>query len=300
MKKRFSFIVLVLSLLLTMILVGCSSSASDANYGYDRNPENKGDIENVSESGETSPDRKIIYTASVSITSSDVTVTEKAIRDSLNSDEWVEQSSKYDGSLTVTVRIKTERLDSFINSLDGLGTIRSKEINSKDVSIDYYDNVTRKTTLETEQARLLVLLDKAESISDILQINKRLSEIESELKKIDGTIKNYDSLVEYSQVTVTVRTPYEEQKETFGSKLSRGFETGLKVAENLFIFVLVIIPFVIVIGGIVVLIIFLVKRKKKIKSGEIQSDKKEKKDDKIVTLSSETKDDKNENDEPSV
>lgn len=300
MKKRISFIVLVLSLLLTMILVGCSSSASDANYGYDRNPENKGDIENVSESGETSPDRKIIYTASVSITSSDVTVTEKAIRDSLNSDEWVEQSSKYDGSLTVTVRIKTERLDSFINSLDGLGTIRSKEINSKDVSIDYYDNVTRKTTLETEQARLLVLLDKAESISDILQINKRLSEIESELKKIDGTIKNYDSLVEYSQVTVTVRTPYEEQKETFGSKLSRGFETGLKVAENLFIFVLVIIPFVIVIGGIVVLIIFLVKRKKKIKSGEIQSDKKEKKDDKIVTLSSETKDDKNENDEPSV
>lgn len=300
MKKRISFIVLVLSLLLTMILVGCSSSDSDANYGYDRNPENKGDIENVSESGETSPDRKIIYTASVSITSSDVTVTEKAIRDSLNSDEWVEQSSKYDGSLTVTVRIKTERLDSFINSLDGLGTIRSKEINSKDVSIDYYDNVTRKTTLETEQARLLVLLDKAESISDILQINKRLSEIESELKKIDGTIKNYDSLVEYSQVTVTVRTPYEEQKETFGSKLSRGFETGLKVAENLFIFVLVIIPFVIVIGGIVVLIIFLVKRKKKIKSGEIQSDKKEKKDDKIVTLSSETKDDKNENDEPSV
>ena len=300
MKKRISFIVLVLSLLLTMILVGCSSSASDANYGYDRNPENKGDIENVSESGETSPDRKIIYTASVSITSSDVTVTEKAIRDSLNSDEWVEQSSKYDGSLTVTVRIKTERLDSFINSLDGLGTIRSKEINSKDVSIDYYDNVTRKTTLETEQARLLVLLDKAESISDILQINKRLSEIESELKKIDGTIKNYDSLVEYSQVTVTVRTPYEEQKETFGSKLSRGFETGLKVAENLFIFVLVIIPFVIVIGGIVVLIILLVKRKKKIKSGEIQSDKKEKKDDKIVTLSSETKDDKNENDEPSV
>lgn len=300
MKKRISFIVLVLSLLLTMILVGCSSSASDANYGYDRNPENKGDIENVSESGETSPDRKIIYTASVSITSSDVTITEKAIRDSLNSDEWVEQSSKYDGSLTVTVRIKTERLDSFINSLDGLGTIRSKEINSKDVSIDYYDNVTRKTTLETEQARLLVLLDKAESISDILQINKRLSEIESELKKIDGTIKNYDSLVEYSQVTVTVRTPYEEQKETFGSKLSRGFETGLKVAENLFIFVLVIIPFVIVIGGIVVLIIFLIKRKKKIKSGEIQSDKKEKKDDKIVTLSSETKDDKNENDEPSV
>lgn len=291
MKKKLLLVILIISVVLAVALVGCAQS-SDKNYGYDNSSnESKGEIENVSESGETTAERKIIYTAEVNIKSSDVKGVQKTVTDMLNSDEWIEKSTVADGYATLTVRIKTERLNSFLASLEENCEVTSKELSSTDVSLNYYDNVTKKTTLETEQARLLVLLEKAESISDIMQINKRLSEIESQLKQIEGKLNNYDSLIEYSQVTVSIRTPYEIQKDTFGAKLSRSFKNGLNFAENLFIFVLTALPFVIVIGGIVVLIIFLVKKNKR-KNGtpnEKKGKKKDKKkDEKVVTLSTDS------------
>ena len=97
---------------------------------------------------------------------------------------------------------------------------------------------------------------------DILQINRRLSEIESELKQIQGTLNTYDSLIDYSKVTINFDTPTTVEKETFGSKLGDAYKVGLGVAENIFIFVLVVLPFAAVIGGIVVLSIFLSKKQK--------------------------------------
>lgn len=292
MKKKVLLAILIIVFALSVALVGCAGS-SDKNYGYERPNDSMNEIDSISESGETSAERKIIYTAEIYIRASDVKDVQKTVTDMLNTDEWIEKSSVSDGYVSMTVRIKTERLNAFLSSLEDNCEVTSKELSSTDVSLKYYDNVTRKTALETEQARLLVLLEKAESISDIMQINKRLSEIESELKQIEGTLNKYDSLIEYSQVTISIQTPYEIQKDTFGAKLSRSFESGLKFAENLFIFVLTALPFIIVIGGIIVLIIFLVKRKKKKNGVSTEKKRKHKKDeDKVVTLQAEVDENK--------
>lgn len=262
--KRKSIIIalaLILVLAISVLAVGCS-----AGNDYVRYPEqefgNEPDKVELSERGETAPDRKIIYTASTYLTVEDLSKGVADVRAMLNSDEWVESSNLSAYSASMVVRIKSNRLESFLDGLKGVGTVKNSEINSKDVSINYYDNTVRKETLETEQARLIELLAKTENISDMLQINRRLSEIETELKEIQGTLNNYDSLIEYSKVTVSFDTPTTVQKETFGSKLGDAYKVGLTVAENIFIFVLVVIPFVVVIGGIVILSIYLSKKQK--------------------------------------
>lgn len=255
-------VVLILVLTISIVAVGCSNQNNVDYFGPEIGKDNFTDNVEISESGETAPDRKIIYTASTYLTVEDLSKGMDAVNAMLNSDEWIENSNLSDYGASMVVRIKSSRLESFLEGLKGVGTVRSSEIKSKDVSIDYYDNTVRKNTLETEQSRLNELLSKAENISDILQINRRLSEIESELKQIQGTLNNYDSLIDYSKVTINFDTPTTVEKETFGSKLGDAYKVGLGVAENIFIFVLVVLPFAAVIGGIVVLSIFLSKKQK--------------------------------------
>lgn len=275
MKKKLC-IILVLVLLLTLVFVGCSAgsyypdeypSGSDYDGKYN---EASGAYDGIdtSESGEASPDRKIIYTASTRLTVENIKEASSAVRAKLNADEWIESSSIENSYARFVFRIKSSRLESFLNELEGIGEVSSTSISSDDVSLSYYNNTVRKATLEAEQTRLISLMGEA-SVSEIITINKRLSEIETELKRIEGTLKNYDSLVDYSTVTVNIYTKTTVQKETFGSKLLDSMEGGLKFAEALVIFLLTALPFIIVIGGIVVLVIYLVKRHKKIKSGEL-------------------------------
>lgn len=290
MKKKLC-IVLVVVLLLTLVLVGCSSGADyypgDFDYkgnGYES--ESKDYIDDDSESVDVAPDRKIIYKASTRLTVDDIKEASNTIKGKINADEWIESSSIESSYATFVFRIKSSRLDAFLNELEGIGEVSSTSVSSEDVSLSYYNNTVRKSTLEAEQARLISLMDEA-SVSEIITINTRLSEIETELKKIEGTLKKYDSLVDYSTVTVNLSTKTVVQKETFGSKLLESMEGGLKFAEALTIFLLTALPFIIVIGGITILIVYLVKRHKKIESGEIVPKSKRKK------LESEQKDEAN-------
>lgn len=275
MKKKLC-IILVLVLLLTLVFVGCSAGSyypdeypSGSVYDGKYN-ESSGAYDEIdtSESGEASPDRKIIYTASTRLTVENIKEASSAVRAKLNADEWIESSSIESSYARFVFRIKSSRLEAFLNDLEGIGEVSSTSISSDDVSLSYYNNKVRKATLEAEQTRLISLMGEA-SVSEIITINKRLSEIETELKRIEGTLKNYDSLVDYSTVTVNIYTKTTVQKETFGSKLLDSMEGGLKFAEALVIFLLTALPFIIVIGGIVVLVIYLVKRHKKIKSGAL-------------------------------
>lgn len=290
MKKKLC-IVLVVVLLLTLILVGCSSGADyyPGDYDYKGNgyeSESKDYIDEDSESVDVAPDRKIIYKASTRLTVDDIKEASNTIKGKINADEWIESSSIESSYATFVFRIKSSRLDAFLNELEGIGEVSSTSVSSENVSLSYYNNTVRKSTLEAEQARLISLMDEA-SVSEIITINKRLSEIETELKKIEGTLKKYDSLVDYSTVTVNLSTKTVVQKETFGSKLLESMEGGLKFAEALTIFLLTALPFIIVIGGITILIVYLVKRHKKIVSGEIIPKNKRK------MLESEQKDEAN-------
>ena len=194
----------------------------------------------------------------------------------LANDEWVSSSSEYDGRATYVLRIKTSRLSAFLAAMSDLGEVTSCEQTSKDVSVDYYDNTARKTTLENERTRLNELLSTASEMSDILLIDKRLSEIETELGIINRTINNYDSLVEYSTVTVNLyaETQYVDYKETFGERLADAYAEGWEFAKDLIIFLLAALPFLAVIAGIVVLIIYLKKRADRRKSSRQNAETK--------------------------
>ena len=271
-KKLLLSVVCIILACLCFVSVGCAKN-NDMGGGY--YPNNSGpESTDKSESGsgdsstETSPDRKIIYSVYVSYVVDNLEGCEESISSKLKNDEWVESSSLSQDYATVVVRIKTERLDEFMSSLDGLGEISSYTKESEDISERYYDKTVRKTALENEQTRLLELQEKATTLADLLAINTRLSEIDAELASINGTLNKYDSLVEYSTVTINLRVTYRGTEYTFWDQLLDGLSIGLDIAGGLLIFIICAIPYGAVATGIFFLVRYLARRNKSKKAAK--------------------------------
>lgn len=268
--KKFLVCLCITALLVTTaVFVGCNSASGDfypsENGYYDEKYTNSSADLTYAEEGSVS-ERKIIYTITARLSVDNVAEAVKKANNLLNADEWVQASSEEMDYSRMVFRIKTSRIDEFIESIKAIGELENLEKDSKEVSLDYYDNTLEKQSLLNEQTRLNELLTTADSVSEIIQINERLTKIDKRLMEINGTLKEYDSLVEYSKVTVSFAkrgTAYVEP--TFGEILAEGYKDGWEFAKGLIIGLLVALPFIIVIGGIVVGIIFAVKaiRKKR-------------------------------------
>ena len=62
-----------------------------------------------------------------------------------------------------------------------------------DVTLRYVDVDSHKKALETEQERLLALLEKAENVEDIITIENRLSDVRYELENYESQIRLLDN-----------------------------------------------------------------------------------------------------------
>lgn len=260
--KRKTLPWLVLAIVICMMgccFVGCSGPDGSGGSSVPN-----GDVkEDTTLLNNTVSDRKIVYTSSLSITVDDVFESGDILKTKLNSDEWIEYSYTNEYRASFTLRIKTSRLDDFVESLESLGTVSNYQLEATDISLSYYNNVNAKTALETEQATLLRLLEDATSIQDVLEINKRLSAIEVELRQITGTINGQESLMEYSKVTVILSVKNSQYEETFGEKLAIGFGIILDIAEFFLIVLICVSPLLIIAGSIVAIVLIANKKKKK-------------------------------------
>ena len=125
-------------------------------------------------------------------------------------------SSDYSSSRSAsyTLRIPSDKLDEFIDVVETLGNVTYKNESVDDVTLRYVDVDSHKKALETEQERLLALLEKAENVEDIITIENRLSDVRYELENYESQIRLLDNQIDYSTVYVDI------------SEVSRVTDTG--------------------------------------------------------------------------
>ena len=105
---------------------------------------------------------------------------------------------------SMTIRIPKEKLNTFLEMVEGVSNITYRQENVEDVTLDYVDVESRKKMLETEQQRLLELLETAESLDDILTIESRLTEVQYELDSKESQLRTYDNQIDYSKVYLDI------------------------------------------------------------------------------------------------
>ncbi|MCR5310379.1 MAG: DUF4349 domain-containing protein [Lachnospiraceae bacterium] len=144
--------------------------------------------------------------------------------------------SKYNGRSynrysRITVRVPSQNAEMFVNFVGDSANITNKNLSSQDVTLAYVDTQSRKETYQTEMERLLALLDKAESIEDILTIEERLSEVRYQLENMESQLRTYDNLIDYTAVYLYVNevkqyTEPEIVPETYGQRIAAAFKDG--------------------------------------------------------------------------
>ena len=130
-----------------------------------------------------------------------------------------------------TVRVPAERFESFCAAVGALCQVNSISRSADDVSESYYDTEARLITQQTKLTRLQELLAKAESMEDIITLESAISETELTIESLTGSLRKYDSIVNYATVTITLSEVYklteiEEPAIGFGAKLGEAFRRG--------------------------------------------------------------------------
>ena len=180
----------------------------------------------------------------------------------------------YSSSCTLVVKIPADKLDEFIGVIDSNSTVTSQQVDSDDISASYADNEAKIKSLETEQETLLKLLEKAESLDNVIQLQDRLTEIRSQLDYLKSMKKMMDNQVEYSSVTIYANES-ERTIKTDGSFLSQVKEKFLNSIYSIGDFFrefainfLGAIPYLAIIAVVAVIVIVIIKKRKKKKFEE--------------------------------
>ena len=188
---------------------------------------------------------------------------------------YVEDQEIYNGSsyasrrhryANLTVRVPADRVTDFTQAVSGIANVVSTNISRDDITLQYVDTESRVTALQTEESRLLELLAQAQTMSDLLEIEARLSDVRYELESYSSRLRVYDNQVDYATIYLFISevqeyTPVAEK--TVWERIRDGFsETISDVADgavDLFVWVAVNSPRIAIWAVVIVVIVVLVR-----------------------------------------
>ncbi|MDB5159049.1 MAG: hypothetical protein JWR50_3756 [Mucilaginibacter sp.] len=130
---------------------------------------------------------------------------------------------------TINAKVPAKNFDLFlINVSANAVKIDSKNISMRDVTTEYIDMTTRLSNKKKLEERYLELLKKGDKISDLLQIENKLTEIRSEIESTQGQLNYLLKQVDYSSLDITfyAKQNVKESGETFSYKIKSALGSG--------------------------------------------------------------------------
>lgn len=180
------------------------------------------------------PNKKMILTAHLSMETQDLDETTATILQLIASYQgYVQKSSSYtrgNGSKAyeATLRIPAESYPAFLEEIKSSGNTTSYSDEIEDVTDAYTDIQSRLNSLKAQEEKVLEFYKDAATIEDLMSIESRLSDIRYEIEYYEARIKNYDLLIAYSTLYLTVyeTTVYTPVNPGFFTRVRNAFTNG--------------------------------------------------------------------------
>jgi hypothetical protein len=146
------------------------------------------------------------------------------------------------------IRIPSTELDSFVSGLSGIGNKVDENSQKEDVTSSYTDLEARLKTLGLQEERLLSILETADELQYIIELERELADVRYEIESYTSTFRNLENQISYATVYVNLQevikqTVIKEEPKTFFGKMSEGF---LESIQNVFYFIQDLVLFLVI------------------------------------------------------
>ena len=198
--------------------------------------------------------KKLIKTGDISFETSDLYGTRKKIITSLKHlDGYVseenETNDSYRRGLTLKLRVPSKNFDLLLDSVSGNASkIDSKNVRVADVTSQFIDIKTNLANQQLLEKRYQELLKRSDKMSDVLQIENKLSQIRTAIDSTQGTLNYLSRQVAYSTLEVNFYSEQTPQYSgtTIGDRLRTSLKGGWELLQSLFFGIINIWPLIMV------------------------------------------------------
>lgn len=243
----------ILGLLILILVIGCQSKNENAAFEMadeEIATTNTQEIQNVE------IERKLIKEGRVIFETKDINSTRKTIFEAIEKyDGYTSSDQEYKSpgrlSNTIIIRVPAKNFDKLLSeTTKGVTKFDSKEIEVKDVTEEFLDIQARLKTKKELESRYLELLKKANSVSEILEVEKQIGLLRSEIESVEGRLKYLESRISLSTLTMVFYEKVSNETE-FGNKFKNGFRNGWNNLILFFVFLTNIWPFILIGVGLI-------------------------------------------------
>ena len=209
----------------------------------------------------TSQEQKIIKTGVLEFQTQNLSKTYSQIKALLNTYDGYIQTDNSGKNYNrqyqnLQVRIPSKNFEVIIDSIfQSVNYFDTKSISRQDVTEEFIDLTARLKSKRELESRYIQLLSKANTVKEILEIERELSTIREDIEAKQGRLEYLQSQVSYSTLNINF---YKEISNTgitvsYGTKIVNALKSGWFGISSVFLGILTLWPLLIV--GLVVAII---------------------------------------------
>jgi len=201
-------------------------------------------------------DRKLIKDGNLRFQTNDIEKANALIKSSVNKfGGYISEESNYNNNTEVgydlTIRVPALKYDSLMNFI--LKNVKIKELNNKstkinDVTEEFIDIQARLKIKKESEQKLTDLLKQAKNLTEVLEIQKQLTDLRADIDSTEGRMKFLAAQVDYSTINVSF---YE--KISYSNRFFGDFWSAIKDGWQVFLHVVTLLTYLWVVILVIVL-----------------------------------------------
>lgn len=151
-------------------------------------------------------------------------------------------------SVTATIRVPKDQFTGFVDKLSTYGNVESLERHSEEVGAVVADMDARINTLTASLERLKELLNKADTVTDVLAAEEQISNRQAELDGLKAQRAWYSEQIDMSRIEITLGTERQYDAPSTGGM---AWATLVNAFWSMFFTLVWMVPWVVLLGVLI-------------------------------------------------
>ncbi len=158
---------------------------------------------------------------------------------------------------TLVVRVLADRYLKVLDEYRKLGSVQQIQTSSQDVSDEFVDLQARLRNQQAQQAVLLDLMRRAQTIQESIAVQNQLSQVTQEIERIEGRIRFLNSRTSFSTITLNLMVPAAStqprhpnlwEQSGLGDAVNTALRMSTNVLSGMIIVLGFLLPFAVLVG----------------------------------------------------